>query len=193
MADLDVLYTDAIATLTMNRPKVRNALSDEMRDAMSDVLHDIEQNPDVRCVVLKGAGDHFMAGGDVKSFSKLFQGSKEDIRKQFMLHIHDLHPIMFALRRMPKPVIASVRGAAAGAGVSMALACDLVIASDDAFFTLAYCNIGTSPDGSSTFQLPRPRRRWEGPLPRDHWAHHPAVLGPFPKRDGAAQAEPTPL
>ena len=68
MADLDVLYTDAIATLTMNRPKVRNALSDEMRDAMSDVLHDIEQNPDVRCVVLKGAGDHFMAGGDVKSF-----------------------------------------------------------------------------------------------------------------------------
>ena len=72
-----------------------------------------------------------------------------------MLHIHDLHPIMFALRRMPKPVIASVRGAAAGAGVSMALACDLVIASDDAFFTLAYCNIGTSPDGSSTFQLPR--------------------------------------
>jgi len=155
MADLDVLYTDALATLTMNRPESRNALSNEMRDEMCDVLHDIEQNPDIRCVVLKGAGDHFMSGGDVKSFSELFQGSKDDIRKQFMLHIHALHPIMFALRRMPKPVIASVRGAAAGAGVSIALACDLVIASDDAFFSLAYCHIGTSPDGSSTFQLPR--------------------------------------
>ena len=62
---------------------------------------------------------------------------------------------MFAMRRMPKPIIASCRGAAAGAGVSMALACDLVIAADDAFFTLAYCKIGTSPDGSSSFHLPR--------------------------------------
>lgn len=155
MADLDVQYTDAIATLTMNRPESRNALSDEMRAGMCDALHDIEQNPDIRCVVLEGAGDHFMAGGDVKSFSTFFQSSKKDLHKQFMLRIHDLHPIMFALRRMPKPVIASVRGAAAGAGVSIALACDLVVASDDAFFTLAYCNIGTSPDGSSTFQLPR--------------------------------------
>ena len=62
---------------------------------------------------------------------------------------------MFAMRRMPKPVIASVQGAAAGAGASIALASDLVIASEDAFFTLAYCRIGTSPDGSATFQLPR--------------------------------------
>jgi 2-(1,2-epoxy-1,2-dihydrophenyl)acetyl-CoA isomerase len=72
-----------------------------------------------------------------------------------MLRIHDLHTIMFAMRRMPKPIIASCQGAAAGAGVSMALACDLVIASEDAFFTLAYCKIGTSPDGSSSFHLPR--------------------------------------
>ena len=72
-----------------------------------------------------------------------------------MLRIHELHPIMFAMRRMPKPIIASCTGAAAGAGVSMALACDLVIAAEDAFFTLAYCKIGTSPDGSSSFHLPR--------------------------------------
>jgi 2-(1,2-epoxy-1,2-dihydrophenyl)acetyl-CoA isomerase len=77
------------------------------------------------------------------------------VRKEFQLRIHDLHPIMFAMRRMPKPVIASCRGAAAGAGVSMALACDLVIAAEEAFFTLAYCKIGTSPDGSSSFHLPR--------------------------------------
>jgi 2-(1,2-epoxy-1,2-dihydrophenyl)acetyl-CoA isomerase len=66
-----------------------------------------------------------------------------------------MHPIMFTMRRMPKPILASVAGAAAGAGVSMALACDLVIAADSAFFTLAYVHIGTSPDGSASFNLPR--------------------------------------
>lgn len=96
-----------------------------------------------------------MAGGDVKGMGESIKQSPEEIRKQFMLRIHDLHPIMFAMRRMPKPIIASCHGASAGAGVSMALACDLVIAADDAFFTLAYCRIGTSPDGSSSFHLPR--------------------------------------
>lgn len=155
MADLEVEIKDSIATLTMNRPEARNALSNEMRSMLTDSLHDIELNSDIRCVVLKGAGDHFLAGGDVKSFGDAFQSSDDEIRKQFTLRIHDLHTIMFAMRRMPKPIIASVRGAAAGAGVSIALSCDLVIASDDAFFTLAYCNIGASPDGSSTYQLPR--------------------------------------
>lgn len=155
MADLDIKIENSIATLTMNRPEARNALSDEMRSMLSETLHDIEQDSSVRCVVLTGEGDHFMAGGDVKAFGNAFSQTQEEIKKQFLLRIHDLHTIMFAMRRMPKPIIAKVRGAAAGAGVSMALACDLVIASDDAFFTLAYCRIGTSPDGSSTYSLPR--------------------------------------
>jgi 2-(1,2-epoxy-1,2-dihydrophenyl)acetyl-CoA isomerase len=96
-----------------------------------------------------------MAGGDVKGMGETIKKSADQIKKEFMLRIHDLHPIMFAMRRMPKPIIASCKGAAAGAGVSMALACDLVIAAEDAFFTLAYCKIGTSPDGSSSFHLPR--------------------------------------
>ena len=96
-----------------------------------------------------------MAGGDIKGMGETIKKPADEIKKEFMLRIHDLHPIMFAMRRMPKPIIASCRGAAAGAGVSMALACDLVIAADDAFFTLAYCKIGTSPDGSSSFHLPR--------------------------------------
>lgn len=155
MADLITETSDSIATLTFNRPDARNALSLEMRAMLRDSLHEIEQDDAIRCVVLKGAGDHFMAGGDVKSFTGMVDEKPEVIRSQFVNRIHDLHPIMFAMRRMPKPVIASVAGAAAGAGVSMALACDLVIAAEDAFFTLAYCHIGTSPDGSGTFHLPR--------------------------------------
>jgi len=156
MSDLIVTTNGGVATLAMNRPEARNALSTEMRADLCDALHDAERDPAVRCVVLTGAGEHFMAGGDVKGMAESMAGrSREQIHKSFLYRIHDLHPIMFAMRRMPKPVIASCRGAAAGAGVSMALACDLIIASEDAFFTLAYCHIGTSPDGSSTFHLPR--------------------------------------
>lgn len=156
MADLEVSSSAGVATLTMNRPESRNALSMEMRSSLSDVLHDIETDDSIRCVVLKGAGDHFMAGGDVKGMAESVKvKSSTEMRKEFILRIHDLHTIMFAMRRMPKPIIASCKGAAAGAGVSLALACDLVIAAEDAFFTLAYCKIGTSPDGSSSFHLPR--------------------------------------
>jgi 2-(1,2-epoxy-1,2-dihydrophenyl)acetyl-CoA isomerase len=155
MADLEVTIENGIATLTMNRPEARNALSDSMKQLMTDALHDIELDDTVRCVVLTGEGDHFMAGGDVKGMFETFKQTPAEIEKAYNLRIHELHTIMYPIRRMGKPVIASVRGAAAGAGVSFALMCDLVICSEDAFFTLAYCNIGTSPDGSSTFQLPR--------------------------------------
>lgn len=155
MSHLLVSRTGAVTTLTMNRPEARNALSMEMRKKLSEVLHDIETDESVRCVVLTGTGDHFMAGGDVKGMGDSIKKSPAEIRKEFILRIHDLHTIMYAMRRMPKPIIASCKGAAAGAGVSMALACDLVIAAEDAFFTLAYSKIGTSPDGSSTFHLPR--------------------------------------
>ncbi len=155
MADLIVDISGPVATLTFNRPEARNALSLEMRSLLRDSLHEIELDDAIRCVVMRGAGGHFMAGGDVKSFTNIVDTPPETIRAQFVNRIHDLHPIMFAMRRMPKPVIASVAGAAAGAGVSMALACDLVIAAEDAFFTLAYCHIGTSPDGSATYSLPR--------------------------------------
>jgi 2-(1,2-epoxy-1,2-dihydrophenyl)acetyl-CoA isomerase len=155
MSHLEVSVSDGIATLTMNRPEARNALSMEMRSQLCTALHDVEVDDSVRCVILTGAGEHFMAGGDVKGMGESIKKPPAEIKQEFLLRIHDLHPIMFAMRRMPKPIIASCRGAAAGAGVSMALACDLVIAADDAFFTLAYCKIGTSPDGSSSFHLPR--------------------------------------
>lgn len=155
MSDLLVEIENHVATLTFNRPEARNALSLEMRAGLRDALQECETNDDVRCVVLRGAGSHFMAGGDVKAMSTMIDQPPDVLRRQFMNRIHDLHPIMFALRRLPKPVIASVEGAAAGAGVSVAISADLVIADEHAYFTLAYCHIGTSPDGGASFQLPR--------------------------------------
>ena len=156
MTDLEVRIDGGISTLTMNRPKVRNALSMEMRQLLDQTLHELEFNEDIRCVVLTGAGDHFMAGGDVRQMHDYLNSNESDEIQGYFLHrIHDLHPIMFSMRRMRKPIVAKVRGAAAGAGVSLVSACDLVIAEEDAFFTLAYCHIGTTPDGSSSFHLPR--------------------------------------
>ncbi len=146
---------DGIATLIMNRPESRNALSIEMRQALFDAVTDIESDDSVRCVIVKGAGDHFMAGGDVISFAEIAKQDPDERRKMFEARIHGLHPTMMTMRRMQKPIIASVQGAAAGFGLSFAMACDLVIASDDAFFTLAYINIATTPDGSGTYSLPR--------------------------------------
>lgn len=155
MADLELIQQDGITTMIFNRPEARNALSIEMRSMLIDALRDAENDPSVHCVVLKGKGEHFLAGGDVKSMAESLEKPKEELKKYFELRIHNLHPIMYAMRRMPKPIIASVQGAAAGAGASIAFSSDLVIASDNAFFIMAYCHIGTSPDGSATYQLPR--------------------------------------
>jgi 2-(1,2-epoxy-1,2-dihydrophenyl)acetyl-CoA isomerase len=128
----------------------------EMRSEMDRLFHEAEFDDAIRCIVLEGAGDHFMAGGDVKNMHEYLGSHGPAETQAYFLHrIHALHTIMFSMRRMPKPIVAKVRGAAAGAGVSVAAACDLVMAEESAFFTLAYCNIGTTPDGSSSFHLPR--------------------------------------
>lgn len=150
-----VTKDNGIATITMNRPEARNALSLEMREGLFLAVTDIETDDRIRCVVIKGAGDHFMAGGDVKSFNDFVDKTPEERRQNFERRIHNLHPTMFTLQRMNKPVIASVQGAAAGFGLSLMMACDMVIAAEDAFFTLAYIGIATTPDGSGTYSLPR--------------------------------------
>ncbi|NYT78831.1 enoyl-CoA hydratase [Alcaligenaceae bacterium] len=146
---------NGVAYLTMNRPEARNALSTEMRDELRQRFEQVSSDDEVRCVVLRGAGTHFMAGGDVKSFAETADMSPEARRVYFTNRIHLLHPIMYLMRSLRKPILASVQGAAAGAGVSIAMCCDLVMAAEDAFFSLAYSGIGCSPDGSSTYQLPR--------------------------------------
>ncbi len=107
-------HQDGITTLTMNRPEVLNALSMDMRLAMFDAMDAIEHDPKVRCVVLRGAGGNFMAGGDVKSFAEDYAHLPAAERQAiFERRIHSLHPMMMQIRRMKKPMLASVEGAAA--------------------------------------------------------------------------------
>lgn len=149
-------HQDGITTLTMNRPKVLNALSMDMRHAMFDAVDEIENDPKVRCVVLRGAGGNFMAGGDVKSFAKDVAPMPAEKRKvYFERRVHSLHPMMFQLQRMKKPVLASVEGAAAGAGMSFMMACDMAIATTNSIYRFSYSAIGASPDGTGSYNLPR--------------------------------------
>ncbi|HWG68930.1 MAG TPA: enoyl-CoA hydratase [Steroidobacteraceae bacterium] len=144
-----------IAWATLNRPDAMNAFSPEMREDLIEFLMRVEHDSEVRCVVLAGSGENFMAGGDVKSFTADLAQGPEQRRSFFERTCHAMHPIIYLIRRMPKPVIASVQGACAGLGTSFVLACDLAIAADNAFFTLAYVKIGTTPDGGASFFLPR--------------------------------------
>jgi len=122
-----------IATVTLNRPAALNALSWEMNEALVEISARLEHDTSVRCVVIRGAGEHFMAGGDVKGFTE-GPSDPQQRRMLFERGIAQTHSIITRLRRMPKPVIASVSGAVAGFGISLMSACDLVVAADSSFF-----------------------------------------------------------
>ena len=152
-----VLYESAAgtATLTFTRPKVMNALDTSMREGFAAALDRLEAETDLRVVVLRGAGGGFMAGGDIKFFTEITPLAPKERVRRFESFIHHVHPLIIRLRRLRAPVVASVHGPVAGIGMSFLMACDLAIAADDSFYTLAYCHLGTSPDGGSTFFLPR--------------------------------------
>ncbi|MFN4090652.1 MAG: enoyl-CoA hydratase/isomerase family protein [Alphaproteobacteria bacterium] len=158
MSDTDpVILTvaDGVATVTLNEPAVRNALTPRLRPAFIDTMHRLEFDDAVRCVVLKGAGDHFMSGGDIRSMVDRQKMDPKKRRQHVLEGVTGIHMAILAMRRMPKPVVASIQGAVAGFGIGVVGACDLAIAADDAFFTLAYCHIGASPDGGSSYFVAR--------------------------------------
>jgi len=142
-----------VATLTFNRPDVFNAMNDELMVAFRDAVVALSVRTDIRALIIKGAGKAFLAGGDVASF----HARKDD--PNLALEVKPmgdtLHAAIIAIREMPFPVIAEIQGACAGAGVSVALACDFAVAADVATFNMAYTKIGLSPDGGSTWLLPR--------------------------------------
>lgn len=147
---------EGIATLTMDRPQALNALNDALIDALAESTARAAADPAVRAVILRGGGEHFMAGGDLKWFAEEIEGrAPAVIEAEMQARLARVHATTLNIRRMGKPVIACVRGAAAGYGVSLMLACDFALAAESAYFTLAYCHIGLSPDGGATWALPR--------------------------------------
>ncbi|QQN75276.1 enoyl-CoA hydratase/isomerase family protein [Croceicoccus sp. YJ47] len=154
-AELLTDIADGVATLTFNRPEVRNALSPDMVVGIQSFLAECERRDDVRCIVMTGAGDHFMAGGDVKGFAGAIDAPPVERAPDFERRARSAMPIFTLLERMPKPVVAKVRGAVAGASVGWVAASDFVIAADTSIFIVAHIALGTSPDGAVTWHLPR--------------------------------------
>ncbi len=142
---------DGVATITINRPESANAMDPQMALELSQVAILCDDDPAVRAIVVTGAGRMFCAGGDLGTFAEAGKDSKSLLKKM----AGDLHIGLSRLARGDAPVIAAVNGTAAGAGMSLVMACDLALANESAVFTMAYTRAGLSPDGSSTFYMPR--------------------------------------
>lgn len=142
---------DGVATITFNRPDAANAMSPLCARELNEVSIEVEGNSEIRAVILTGAGKMFCAGGDLGAF--VAAGDKA--RSLLLQMTGDLHLGISRLSRNAAPVIGAVNGTAAGAGFSMVMLCDLAISAASAVYTMAYTNAGLSPDGSSTFFMPR--------------------------------------
>jgi 2-(1,2-epoxy-1,2-dihydrophenyl)acetyl-CoA isomerase len=153
MAYQTVLYEvkDAVATITLNRPEAYNALNLALAREVFQAVLEADEDRGVRCIVVTGAGKAFCAGGDVKDFAD----NPERIGILVKELTTYLHGAVSRLVRTPKPVVMGVNGVAAGGGMSLALGGDLVVAAESARFTMAYAKIAASPDGSSSYFLPR--------------------------------------
>jgi len=142
-----------VATLTLNRPERLNALGDTLRDDLHDAILRSAADPEVRVMVLTGAGKGFCSGGDVKAMNEAVEGRAE---RPFLEKIAPSRDrTLLAMRDAPQPIIAAVNGAAAGAGMTLALACDIRLASTAARFSQAFVKRGLHPDWGGTYFLPR--------------------------------------
>ncbi len=148
---VNVYRSGGAVKLELNRPDRMNALNSQLRADLLDAVQEVALDQDVRAVLLTGAGRAFSSGADLREGRNRTPDGHPDVYSVLTGHYH---PIITCLREMPKPVIASVNGAAAGIGLSLALACDLVLAAESAYFLLAFVNIGLVPDGGSSLLVP---------------------------------------
>lgn len=138
-----------VATITLNRPEVYNALNEEITFELQDAWKNVARDENIRVVVLTGEGKAFCSGQDLKAAS----GSE---KRSFMDSLHRRYnPIIRAMRNLPKPIVCRLNGVAAGAGCSLALACDIIVASEEATLIEVFINIGLVPDSGSSYFLPR--------------------------------------
>ncbi len=137
--------------LTLSNPEHRNALGPEMYAAGVEALNAAETNPEVRSVIITGEGSIFSAGGNLQRL----QNNRQQPPEVQAQSIEGLHSWIEAIRTFPKPVMAAVEGPAAGAGFSLALACDLIVAASNSVFVMAYSSIALSPDGGGSWSLSR--------------------------------------
>jgi 2-(1,2-epoxy-1,2-dihydrophenyl)acetyl-CoA isomerase len=145
----------AVARIMFNRPEVRNAVNHEMLVTIREFLKRIEGDAAVRCIVLAGAGEHFMSGADVGGFKDALGTPKEQRRRDFEARIQSAGGLFVTLARMPQPVVASVCGAVAGAAIGLVAGADFVVCGQSSIFVLAHVRIGACPDGASSYYLPR--------------------------------------
>lgn len=153
MSDV-LLYdlSDSVATVTLNRPDAMNALDTELKTALRDALRQAADDPAVRAVLLTGSGRAFCVGQDLAQHAHNLDADREAVWSTVPEHYT---PIASTLATMPKPVVAAVNGAAAGAGAAFSFACDFRIAADTAKFTMAFSAVGLSADSGSSWSLPR--------------------------------------
>jgi 2-(1,2-epoxy-1,2-dihydrophenyl)acetyl-CoA isomerase len=152
---------NSVAHITLNRPEAANGINKELAEELDAAARACEHNDAVRAILITGNGKFFCAGGDLKSFAAKGETDLPRYLEEVTSH---LHRAVSRFARMRSPVVAAVQGSAAGAGFSLACAVDFVIAAESARFTMAYTKAGLTPDGSSTFYLPRivgPRRAME--------------------------------
>lgn len=146
---------NGVATIVLNRPDKRNAMSDAMRAQFADVLERVGADREIRAVVLTGAGKGFCAGGDVAGMERRLAAPPGEVGFNGWARQQGVHAVQSLLHDMAKPTIAAVNGAASGLGADTALACDFVMASPSASFTWSYIHRGLIPDGGGMYFLPR--------------------------------------
>jgi 2-(1,2-epoxy-1,2-dihydrophenyl)acetyl-CoA isomerase len=141
----------AVMTIALDRPQAMNAVDNGLGDELLAALREAAADADVRAVVLTGNGRAFSSGADLRAGFEPMESGHPNVQKALL---ERFHPIILAIREMPKPVVAAVNGSAAGIGCSFALACDLIVAAESSYFLLAFVNVGLVADGGSSLLIP---------------------------------------
>jgi enoyl-CoA hydratase/carnithine racemase len=152
---VELTVEDKVAIVALNRPEVRNAINDAMRTELVAVLEAVGKDDALRAVVLTGKGKAFCAGGDIAGMKERLKAPPGEVGYNGWRRQGEVHRSVALLHGMPKPVIAAVNGAAAGLGCDMALACDFIVASEAALFTMSFVKRGLVSDGGGMYFLPR--------------------------------------